>query len=643
VQLKLFAPRSGWRAPQLSTLPPWPKHGRVAVDIETCDPFLKKLGPSVRRGGFVVGVSFAFSGRAWYLPMRHDGGGNLDRAQVLAYLKDQAASFRGEIVGANLQYDLDYLAELGIEFQPTFFRDVQLAEPLLDELQFSYSLQAIAKRNGLEGKAEGLLAQAAKHFGLDTKADLWKLPAQHVGPYAEQDALAPLHILEAQERRIRATDAADPRVQAGRAASLWSLWDTESRLLPVLLAMRRRGVRVDLGHADVVEARCVREEEDATAALSLAVGRKLQPSDLSKGRLVGPILEEATGRRFPTTKTGQIELKAPALKALHHPTVDLYLRARRFAKLRTTFVQSLRDHAINGRIHTTFNQLKRESDDGSGDEQGTVSGRLSSTDPNLQQQPMRDADIGPLWRRIYLADDGAEWASLDYSAQEPRWLVHFAAESGCGGAAAVREAYRANPALDLYVVLRDQIGWSGDEGRSKTKTVYLGLAYNMGGAKLCQQLGKPIAWKELRNGRLVAIAGDEGQKVLDDFHAGAPFIRELNERTERQARKAGYVRTVLGRICRFPRLENGAPGYDWTHKATNRIVQGSSADQTKLAMVQAHAAGIQLQLQVHDELDLSVSDRKVATDLAEIMLAAVPCSVPHRVVPEFGRSWGEIE
>jgi DNA polymerase I-like protein with 3'-5' exonuclease and polymerase domains len=323
--------------------------------------------------------------------------------------------------------------------------------------------------------------------------------------------------------------------------------------------------------------------------------------------------------------------------------VDLYLRARRFAKLRTTYVQQLRDHAIGDRVHCTFNQVKRAKDDADGDDEGTISGRLSATDPSLQNQPIRDPVIGELWRRAYLADEGAEWACLDFSSQEPRWLVHVAALSGCTGAAAVRDAYRENPALDLYVTLRDRIGWQGDEGRSKTKTIYLGLAYSMGGAKLCRQLGVPTRWTPTKSNKMIEVAGDEGQRVLDDFHRGAPFIRELNQRTERAAREKGFVRTALGRVCRFPRAQFGAPGYDWTHKATNRIVQGSSADQTKMAMVLAHEAGIPLQLQVHDELDLSVADRETAKQLAETMLNAVPCTVPHRVVPEFGRSWGELE
>lgn len=646
MQLRLFSPVSGWTPTPLSALPLWAGATRVSVDIETRDPHLKKLGPSVRRGGYIVGFSFALRrpgerDRAWYVPIRHEGGGNVDREVALQWLRDQASSFRGEIVGANLQYDLDYLAEAGVSFRPSFFRDVQVAEPLLDELQFSYSLNAIAERCGLAGKSEELLDKAAAHHGLKGKGDLWRLPAHLVGPYAEGDALLPLEILDAQDRRIDATDAADERVQAGSAKSLRSLWDLESRLLPVLLKMRRRGVRVDLGHLDVVEARCVREEHDACAAFSVAAGKKVTPGDLKKQAFIGPIIEEVVGHRMGRTKTGKVELKAQKLRALHHPTVDLFLRACRFRKLRTDFVGGIREHQIAGRVHTTFNQVKRSSDDE--DEEGTISGRLSSVDPNLQQQPTRDPDIGPLWRRIYLADEGAEWACLDYSKQEPRWLVHFAAVTGLTGAPELREQYRANPALDLYTALRDRIGWSGDEGYDRAKLVYLGNAYGMGGAKFARQLGMPTKWIETRGGRWIEVAGDDAQKVLDDFFRGVPFIPELNDKAQAAAKRQGFVRTVLGRRLHFPRRQDGGPGYDFLHKAVNKIVQGSSADQTKKAMVDADDAVIPLQLQVHDELDLSVSDRKIATDLAEIMLNAVPCTVPHRVVPEFGPSWGQLE
>lgn len=647
MQLRLFSPVSTWVPTPVSALPSWDGATRVSVDVETRDPFLKKLGPSVRRGGYVVGYSFGLRrpgahDQAWYVPIRHEAGGNVDPGAALEYLRRQARDFRGELVGANLQYDLDYLAELGVEFSPSFFRDVQVAEPLLDELQYSYSLDAIASRCGLEGKSEELLRRAAVHHGLDSKADLWRLPAHLVGPYAEGDALLPLEILDAQDRRIDATDAADERVQAGKAPSLRSLWDLESRLLPVLLAMRRRGVRVDLGHLDVVEARCVREEEDACAAFSLAAGKKVTPGDLKKQAYVGPIIEQVLGRRLPSTKTGKVELQAKKLKALRHPTIDLFLRACRFRKLRNDFVEGIRRHHVRGRVHTTFNQVKRAKDEESDDDEGTISGRLSSVDPNLQQQPTRDPDIGPLWRRIYLADEGAEWACLDYSKQEPRWLVHFAAVSGCTGAVEMREAYRSNPGMDLYTALAERVGWTGDEGYNRSKTVYLGLSYGEGGKKLSLDLGLPTKWIVTRAGRDVEVAGDEAQRLIDDFFRGVPFIPELNDRAQKATRRHGFVRSVLGRRLHFERRRDGGPGYDELHKAVNKIVQGSSADQTKRAMVLAHEAGIALQLQVHDELDLSVADRGIAFRLAEIMLDAVPCTVPHRVSPEFGPSWGQL-
>lgn len=659
MQLRAFAPVSGWVAPSLDSLPQDWRGMRVSLDTETRDPQLLDLGPGVRRDGYVVGISLAFQpiwgdperSRCVYLPIRHEGGGNLDQGRVLEYLRDRGAEFDGDLVGANLGYDLDYLAERGILFPRAKFRDVQVAEPLLDELQFSYSLAAIAERNGVVGKEETLLEQAARHFcghlkrgskKWSPKSHLWSLPAKHVGPYAEADALSPLVILASQERRLRATDAADPRVQAGRARSLWSLWEMESELLPILVDMRRRGVRVDLGHLDVVEASCVRETAAACSALSTAVGVRIEPSDVNKPAFMGPIIEKVVGA-LPRTARGQVELQKKKLQALHHPTVDLYLRARKFDKLRTSFVASVRAHAIGDRVHCTFNQLKRGDDGGGDDSVGTISGRLSSTDFNIQQMPIQDDLIGPLWRRLFLPDEGAEWACLDLSQQEARWLVHFAAESRCDGAEAARARLRADPETDFYELLRDQIGWTGDEGRQKAKTIYLGLAYGMQGRKLSRQLGVETKWIKTRAGRLVEVAGDAAQAVLDRFFSGAPFLRQLPERASSRAEESGFVRTVLGRVCRFPRRRDGGPGYDDLHKATNRIVQGSSADQTKMAMVLAAREGIKMQIQVHDELDLSVGSRNEAIRLAEIMLSAVPCTVPHLVRPEIGPSWGETE
>lgn len=656
VQLPLFAPVSHWQPPKVSELPSWVGARRVAVDIETRDPELKKTGIGVRRNGYITGVSFAIQwgdetdkalqqAPAYYLPVRHEGGDNLDPAHVWAYLRDQAAQFRGDIVGANLQYDLDYLAEMGVEFTPRFFRDVQLAEPLLDELRMSYSLDNIATYNSMEGKDQLHLEAAARMFKVDPKSGMWKLPARHVGPYAEVDARLPLRIINRQERRIAQEDDSD---QSG--ARLWDLYDLESRCLPVLLAMRRRGVRIDFDQLDQVESRARREEEDWLRELSRLTGHNVTVADINRPTVVGPAIESAVGK-LPRTKTGKYELKSSTLKQFDHPAVNALLEAKKFNKVRMTFVESIRRHQVNGRVHCTFNQL-RSTDDGSGDDKGTISGRLSSTDPNLQQQPARDPVIGPLWRAIYVPDDGGEWACIDFSQQEPRWLVHFAEVANCRGAHDAAERYRQDPKTDnhdmMTIMIHGQDAWDSWDSKTRkyhrgnAKTIYLGLCYSMGGGKLARSLGLETEWRETRSGRAYEAAGPEAQAILDDFDAKVPFIRELARRVERVAKERGYIRTVLGRRCHFPPAKDG-PGYDWTHKALNRLIQGSSADQTKKAMVEAHEAGIRLQLQVHDELDLTIWSREEAEHLSEIMRNAVPCNVPHRCDIEAGPNWGQIK
>jgi len=659
IQLPVFQPRTDWRPPSLGALPSWKGARRVSIDIETHDPDLKKTGIGVRRKGRIVGVSFAVewpdrpvtAAKGYYLPFGHEGGDNLDREHVLAYLRDQAECFRGDIVGANLPYDVDYLLQAGVEFRPRFFRDVQVAEPLLDELQMSYSLDNIARRRGMEGKDERHLELAAKRFGIDPKADMWKLPGRHVGPYAEVDATLPLQLIQAQERALRAED------DDGR---LWELYDLESRLLPVLIRMRRRGVRVDFEHLDVVESMALREEDKALKEFSRLSGVNVGLEDISRPTVIGRAIESATGAKLPVTpKSRQPSVKAAVLKPYEkEPAVAMYLRAKRFNKLRTTFVESIRRHAVGDRIHCTFHQLRKDSDDGSGDSSGTISGRLSSGNPNLQQQPARDPEIGPLWRSIYLPDEGKQWACLDYSQQEPRWVVHFAEIAGCRRAGEAADRYRNDPSTDNHSMMTKIVhgddyeqAWYDDgehprhksakKLRSECKTIYLGLLYGMGGAKLCRSLGYETKWIETRAGRLIEVAGDEGQAVIDKFHAGVPFIAELVQRVESVARKRGYIRTVLGRRCHFPRNERG-PGYDWTYKALNRLIQGSSADQTKKAMILADDAGIEMQLQVHDEIDLSIDSLEQAQHLAEIMRHAVQCNVPAKVDIEVGDTWGSV-
>ena len=646
-----------WQPPQVSSLPSWAGARRVAIDIETNDPDLKKTGIGVRRKGRMIGISFAVEYKdqlnpakapCYYLPFGHEGGDNLDEKVVLEYVRDQAKDFDGDMITANGSYDYDYMAEAKIVFpRVRFFRDIQIAEPLLDENQFTYAMNAVLTRNGFEGKNESHLDMAAAMFNINAKSEMWKLPARHVGAYAEGDAAKLLPLIQKQENRIRALDDANPG-----GARLWDLYNLESRLMPVLIRMRRRGVAIDFDHLTLVEAKTFQEEEASLDEVTRLSGVKVTTADINRPTVVGKALEATLGVKLPRTATGKMSIAKEVLEGLgDHPVVEHFLRARRFNKLRTTFVESIRNHSVKGRIHCTFHQLRRQKDDGGS--AGTITGRLSSGDPNLQQQPARDPEIGALWRAIYVPDNGGRWACLDYSQQEPRWLVHFAELSNCIGAREAAEMYRNDPTTDNHDMMTKLIygqsawdGWDAKErkfNRGNAKTIYLGLCYAMGGGKLCRSLGLPTKWVPKRNGDLYEAAGDEGQALLDIFDKKVPFIKELARRAENRAKGRGWIKTALGRHLHFPLKKDGSGGFDWTHKALNKLIQGSAADQTKMAMVLADDAGLDIQLQVHDEINMTIHSDDQAFQLEEIMRTAVKCNVPSKVDIEVGPNWGQIK
>jgi DNA polymerase I-like protein with 3'-5' exonuclease and polymerase domains len=582
----------------------------------------------------MVGISFAIEdGPSYYLPFGHSEN-NLPKHHVLAYIKDNAALFAGDLVGANLQYDLDYLEESGVVFPKVKrFRDIQIAEPLIDELQNSYSMENISKRHGLPGKDETLLRDVAALYKLDPKKDLHKIPARYVGPYAVQDAILPLTLLRRQERIIEDQD-------------LGKVYDLECRLLPALLAMRRRGVRIDLQRLQQIEDWTWVEQAKELALIKELTGYLLSHDDINKTEALLKPLRTIANLKLSATATGKDQVDKDLLKRLKHPVASAILRAKKLSTLRNTFISGIRSHITNGRIHCSFNQLRASGESEDGSEKGVRYGRMSASDPNLQNQPARDEEmcvlgdtvmkLGPMWRTIYLPEEGMQWAACDYSGQEPRMLVHYANISGCKGAKEMAARYHADPELNFH---KENAKLTG-VNYADAKTIGLGLCYGMGGAKLARSLNLPTEWiMSRRLAKMVEIAGHEAQEILNRFDAGVPFLRQLQKICQARAEKRGYLIAIDGRHCRFP-LVNGK--FQWAHKATNRLIQGSSAGQTKLAVALCHEASLPLQLQVHDEVDLSTdTEAKSAQETATIMRECVPLTVPSKVDVELGRSWGD--
>lgn len=636
VALPLFDIDSEWRPPDVGSLPSWSGAKRVGVDVETRDPSLGKLGPGVRRkGSYVVGVSFALEdGEAFYLPVRHACGDNVDPEQAWRYLRDQAREYEGIVVGHNLQYDLDWLAQNGVEFpKAKRFRDTLIAAPLLYELHKSYTLDSLAKRAKLPLKDEEHLRRAAHQWRVDPKNEMWKLPARHVGAYGEHDAVLPLKILRKQERELEDN-------------GLWEIYELESRVLPALVRMIRRGVRVDLPALGKVAEWTYREEAKALAVVKAQTGVTLSPGtpsnptgDVWKAEACAKALV-ADGVQVPTTpKTNRPSVDNKLLQGHGSEASLALLRARKVNKLRTTFCASIEAHAVNGRIHCTFNQLKRDRDDGRAGVKGTRSGRLSADHPNLQQQPGdRDPELAKLIRRVYVPEEGKLWAGPDLSQQEPRMAVHFAYRAKCTGSQAAVDQYHKDPNTDFHTWMSQITGLR----RRLAKDNFFGVLYGMGGARLCRELGLPTKWvPSRRTGDMIEVAGDEGQAIIDQFERTVPWAKELSTKCKNTVEKRGYIITAGGRHIHFPKLPGG--GFDWAHKGLNGLIQGSSADQVKMAMVAIDEAGIYLQLQEHDELTASVDTEKEAIGMAELMRDAMKLAVPVKVDVEVGQSWGEVK
>lgn len=632
--LSFACPKSDWVPPALSDLPSWTGAKRVCVDTEFRDDHLDELGPGVRRGGYLAGISFAIEdGPAHYLPIRHLDGGNLDPDQVIAYVKDQAKTFDGSIVGHKLDIDLDYLAEAGVEFTSAKeFLDTGSAAALIDELQHRYSLDACAERWGLPGKDESLLREAARGHGLHPKRELWKLHSRFVGPYATGDAALPLALLRRQEKDLEAQD-------------LWQVWRLESALLPALVRMRRRGVKIDLAHLGVVVGKMRAVIAECDAEVHHHTGYRIGVDNYYAPKAIAPALEHI-GISLETDRHGNPTVSQEDL-VVDHPVARAVQRARDHAKI-LQFAGTVHKHLIGDRIHCTFKQLKGEKDshkDSHKEEtKGAGFGRLSCIDPNLQNQPARDEELGPLWRAIYVPDEAEQiWISADFSQQEPRGCVHYAELLDLPGSHEAGDRYRSNPLTDFHEMVAAITGLP----RKYCKDIGLGIMYGMGGGKLCRRIGLPTEWKvNERTGHKYLGAGPEGQAILDQFNRAAPFIRALAKACEAKAKRSGFIKTILGRRCHFPRIE--ATGeYDWTYKALNRLLQGSGADQTKKAIVDLDRAGIPLQLTVHDEVnwseDRSDVGRARARKGGQVMREAVAMKIPSRVDIEEGANWGQMK
>lgn len=621
----MFLPTSAWQPPK--EFPQLTNAKILSIDCETRDPNLLTSGPGgVRHDGELVGVSIAADDNfCGYFPIGHRDGGNLDKEQCIAWLRDTLGGNQPK-VGANLLYDLEWLRATGIQVNGPI-RDIQIAEPLIDEERDGgFSLNNLAKYYLNEEKDEKLLREAATLQGYDPKSELWKLHSKYVGPYAEADARLPLLIWEKQEKILKDND-------------LWDIFLLESDLVPILLDMRFKGVRIDLEKAELLKEDSLSKEAELLNKLREIAGRVVEPwanQDIQ-------FTFEKLGLWYPKTQHGNPSFTADWLSSHEHPFCQNLVEFRKINKMRRDFIEGIcLKMQYNGRVHAQFHALRKDAD-------GTRSGRFSSSTPNLQQIPARDEYWGPLVRSLFLPDEGAQWACLDYSQQEPRVLLHYAHLRRLRGSDEAVTQFNNNNATDFHQMVAEMASIS----RKQAKTINLGMFYGMGIYKLSQQLGLEM---------------DEAKSLFEQYHSRVPFVRQLASECSKAAAQRGQIRTLLGRQRHFNMFEPADSRNTWpnresplnrtaaekvwegrplrrsmTHKALNALVQGSSADMMKKAMVDLYKEGIVAHITVHDELDLSVVDRDEAQRIATVMENCVELNVPLKVDVETGPNWGDLK
>lgn len=603
----------------------------ISIDLETRDPSLMQLGPGwCRDDGYIVGFAVAFNDFVGYYPIRHEGGGNLPEKPVMGYIKEMMECDVPKVMH-NAQYDLGWLRWAGIKVNGKVY-DTMTAAAVLNENRRYYNLDGLAREYLSESKNERLLRLAAADYGVDPKADMWRLPSRFVGTYAEQDAAVTRRLWE----RLK------PDLIKEEVSSIFEL---ETALTPMLLEMRWRGVRVDEEGAERAQGQLEAREKQILKEIKDETGVWVEPWNANSIASVFDSLELDYPR---TEKTDAPSFTKQFLAAHEHPTAKQIVRLRELNKASTTFIRNILKFSNNGRIHAEFHPLRS-------DEGGTVTGRFSSSNPNLQQIPARDPEIKSLIRGLFLPEEGEKWGSFDYASQEPRWLAHYCASiSGVHRHPSIDEVverYKADDA-DFHQMVADMAGIS----RKDAKTVNLGIMYGMGVNKMAGVLDTTV---------------QEAKELLSEYHNRVPFVKGLATMVSNHANDAGVIRTVKGRKCRFDMWEpktfgihkplpleqaqkeyggRGAIKRAFTYKALNRLIQGSSADQTKQAMLDCYDAGYLPMLQVHDELCFSIDadeqgnpDEKQIQEIAEIMENCVEAKVPFKVDCAVADNWGEIE
>ena len=575
--------------------------GRFAFDTETTSL------DAVRAD--LVGLSFSIKEKeAWYIPVGHRYLGapeQLDSKQVLEALRPLLEDPQLFKIGQNLKYDLLVLRRAGIEVKGPFF----------DTMIASYLAQPAAKSHGMDALASDLLGHKTVSY-----AEVAGSGKKQIG-FAEVEVEKAIHYAaEDADITLRLAAALEPKLEEMEQRQLFD--EVEMPLVEVLTAMEWAGIRIDSDFLGALS----KEMKGKLSALEREIHELARgPFNIASPKQLGEVLFERLGLpKGRKTKTGwSTDVEVLSALAEQHPVAARILEHRSLAKLKNTYCDAL-PKLVNpdtGRIHTSFNQAV------------TATGRLSSSEPNLQNIPIRTEEGGRI-REAFIPAEGNVLLAADYSQIELRILAHLADEAVLKESFAQGEDIHKRTASEVFGVFPEMVT---SEMRRQAKTINFGVIYGMGAFSLGKDLGIPTR---------------EAQAFIDNYFARYPGIKTFMESKKEEARAKQYVTTLLGRRCAVPEIasSNGAIRSYAERNAINYPIQGSAADIVKVAMVRIHRRlteeGLQTRmvLQVHDELVFDVPEvelERVRELVRSEMEGAVALSVPLLVDIGVGANWRE--
>jgi len=639
----------------------------VAVDIETYDPNLKTKGlGAIRNDGFICGIAVATGKDTSYFPLHHSDTELTMGKKLKIWKVLNEKIFQNEKITKvfhNAMYDVCWIRAVTGSMIKGRIVDTMIAASVIDENRFRYSLDALSKDYIGDSKYKYDLQKKTLEWSggmvKDPMSNMHKLPSSIVKDYAKQDVDLTFKLWNLFNKKL---DEVLYTKEDGEQKTCRKIFELETKLFPCLVDMKFKGVKIDVQKAKKFGEHLKKRRDQIVTAIRKRTTKKV---DIWAAASIKILLDHLDIKDYKVTpKSKMPQLPKDYLKTHSNKCLRMIAKAREYDKAANTFVDGLLDYVHNDRIHADINQIR--SDQG-----GTVTGRFSMSNPNLQQIPARGF-MGKKMREMFLPEEGHDWTSLDYSQQEPRIVVHYAIKLGLPGTDELHKEFDKEDA-DFHQIVADMAKIS----RTQAKTINLGLFYGMGKLKLQKELG---------------LDRVNARKLFDEYHNKVPFVRQLSQDLIQFAKDNRLLFTLHDRFCRFNKWEttdrewnpetnrfNEVPLYTeqearqafkaeilekykenkvdkdymdhfekyytpaFTYKALNRLIQGSAADMTKKAMVDLYERGIVPHIQIHDELCLSVKSEEDIQTVKEVMESTIILEIKNKVNYKKGKNWGIIK